>query len=69
MVSDGIMTVDRSEHLRELRAFLRTIECPEQPLGDVDEDTSLVAAGFIDSLAVLAIVGACAYSRMSARLS
>jgi acyl carrier protein len=56
MVSDGIMTADRSEHLRELRAFLRTIERPEQPLDDVDEDTSLVAAGLIDSLAVLEIV-------------
>lgn len=47
---------DRSEHLRDLRAFLRTIERPEQPLDGVDEETSLVAAGLIDSLAVLEIV-------------
>ncbi|MFN8642264.1 MAG: acyl carrier protein [Candidatus Binatia bacterium] len=47
---------DRAEHLRDLRAFLRTIERPEQPLDAVDEDTSLVAAGLIDSLAVLEIV-------------
>ena len=36
--------------------FLRTIQRPGQPLDGVDERTSLVEAGLIDSLAVLEIV-------------
>lgn len=46
----------RARHARELRTFLRSLERPEHPLDGVDERTSLIDAGIIDSLAVLEIV-------------
>ena len=47
---------DRSERLRALQGFLRTIQRPDKPLEDLGEDDSLVESGLIDSLAVLQIV-------------
>jgi acyl carrier protein len=46
----------RAQRTAELHGFLRTIQRPGQPLDGVDERTSLVEAGLIDSLAVLEIV-------------
>ena len=46
----------RARRQSSLFAFLRTIQKPGQPLEGVDESTSLVEAGLIDSLAVLEIV-------------
>jgi acyl carrier protein len=46
------------EHARtKLLAFLETIRHPEVELAGIDERQSLVAAGLIDSLALLEIVG------------
>ena len=47
----------RPERTTALLAFLRTIQRPEHALESVDESTSLITAGLIDSLAVLEIVG------------
>ena len=47
----------RDDRARALLAFLRTIQKPDRPIHTVDEEASLVAAGLIDSLAVLEIVG------------
>jgi acyl carrier protein len=44
------------ERTASLLAFLRTIQRPEHALESVDEGTSLITAGLIDSLAVLSIV-------------
>ena len=46
----------RGERAASLLAFLRTIQRPEHALESVDEETSLITAGLIDSLAVLSIV-------------
>lgn len=40
----------------ELLEFLRSIQRPDRPLNDVSDDTHLVDAGFIDSLAVLQVI-------------
>jgi acyl carrier protein len=55
MGSESATTI-RAERAAELREFLRTIERPDRPLDGADGRTSLVAAGLIDSLAVLEIV-------------
>ena len=48
--------MDRPRRRQDLLDFLRTIQRPEYPLDEVEEDTSLVASGLIDSLALLQIV-------------
>ena len=47
---------DRERHKRELIDFLRTIQRPDYPLAAIDEESSLVESGLIDSLALLQIV-------------
>lgn len=47
----------RAERAERLRDFLRTIRKPGVSIDAVDEGTSLVGYGLIDSLAVLEIVG------------
>ena len=46
----------RDARATALRAFLRTIQRPGRTVESLDEHTSLVGAGLIDSLAVLEIV-------------
>jgi acyl carrier protein len=47
---------DRAQHKKNLIDFLRTIQRPDRPIENLDEEQSLVEAGLIDSLAVLQIV-------------
>jgi acyl carrier protein len=47
---------DRERHKLELIEFLRTIQRPDYPLDGIDEESSLVESGLIDSLALLQIV-------------
>jgi acyl carrier protein len=47
---------DRERYKLELIEFLRTIQRPDYPLDDIDEESSLVESGLIDSLALLQIV-------------
>jgi acyl carrier protein len=47
---------DREQHKLNLIEFLRTIQRPDYPLDDIDEESSLVESGLIDSLALLQIV-------------
>jgi acyl carrier protein len=47
---------DRHERRMDLLGFLRTIQRPDRTLDGVDDDEGLVAAGLVDSLAVLQIV-------------
>ena len=49
--------MSREEARTKLLAFLDTIRHPELELDGIDETQSLVAAGLIDSLALLEIVG------------
>jgi acyl carrier protein len=49
--------VSRDLQREELIAFLESIERPDAPLGDIDEDTQLVDSGLIDSLAMIEIIG------------
>jgi len=48
--------MNRNEARTRLLAFLDTIRHPEVQLDTIDESKSLVAAGLIDSLALLEIV-------------
>lgn len=45
----------RAQRAADLLCFLRTIQKPGSPIGDLDEGANLVVAGLIDSLAVLQI--------------
>ena len=47
---------ERERHRLELIEFLRTIQRPDYPLDRIDEESSLVESGLIDSLALLQIV-------------
>jgi len=47
---------ERERHRLELVEFLRTIQRPDYPLDRIDEESSLVESGLIDSLALLQIV-------------
>ena len=49
--------MSRDLHRQELIAFLRSIQRPDAPLGEIDEDTHLVESGLIDSLAMIEIIG------------
>ena len=42
---------------KELIVFLESIQRPDAPLGDIDEDAHLVESGLIDSLAMIEIIG------------
>jgi acyl carrier protein len=52
----SILPSDRARHKKNLIDFLRTIQRPDRPIENLDENQSLVEAGLIDSLAVLQIV-------------
>lgn len=47
---------ERERQRLELIEFLRTIQRPDYPLDSIDEESSLVESGLIDSLALLQIV-------------
>jgi len=47
---------DRERHRLELIEFLQSIQRPDYPLTAIDEESGLVEAGLIDSLALLQIV-------------
>lgn len=46
----------RVQRAEDLIRFLRTIQKPDHPIDTLDERTSLIESGLIDSLAVLEIV-------------
>lgn len=46
----------RAQRAEDLIRFLRTIQKPDHPIDKLDERTSLIESGLIDSLAVLEIV-------------
>lgn len=48
--------MDREQKKNELISFLRTIQRPDYPHNQIDEDSSLIESGLIDSLALLQIV-------------
>jgi len=48
--------MDRQQQRNELIEFLRTIQRPDYPRSQIDEDSSLIDSGLIDSLALLQIV-------------
>ena len=48
--------MDREQKKNELIGFLRTIQRPDYPDNEIDEDSSLIESGLIDSLALLQIV-------------
>ena len=48
--------LERERHKRALIEFLRTIQRPDYPLDAIDDESSLVESGLIDSLALLQIV-------------
>jgi len=48
--------MSREEARAKLLTFLETIQRPEATLAGIDESQSLIAAGLIDSLALLHIV-------------
>jgi acyl carrier protein len=48
--------MDREQKKQDLIDFLRTIQRPDYPHDAVDEESSLIEAGLIDSLALLQIV-------------
>ncbi|HET7007626.1 MAG TPA: phosphopantetheine-binding protein [Candidatus Binatia bacterium] len=48
--------IERERHKRALIEFLRTIQRPDYPLDAIDDESSLVESGLIDSLALLQIV-------------
>jgi acyl carrier protein len=50
------MTDNREQRLEHLRQFLRGIQKPSKPIGNVGIDESLVESGLIDSLAIVQIV-------------
>ena len=48
--------MEREQRKIHLIDFLRTIQRPDFPLNEIDEDLSLVDSGLIDSLALLEII-------------
>lgn len=48
--------MDREQKKNDLIGFLRTIQRPDYPHNEIDEDSSLIESGLIDSLALLQIV-------------
>ena len=50
------MAGDRPQRKADLIQFLRTIQRPDRPIEEIDEDQRLVESGLIDSLALLQIV-------------
>jgi acyl carrier protein len=48
--------MDRQQHRAELVKFLRSIHRRNGPIEEIDDNQSLVEAGWIDSLAALQIV-------------
>ena len=48
--------MDRERAKQDLVSFLRSIQRPDRPIEDLDEDESLVASGLIDSLAIIQII-------------
>ena len=48
--------MDREQKKNELIGFLRTIQRADYPDNEIDEDSSLIESGLIDSLALLQIV-------------
>lgn len=48
--------MEREQKKNDLIGFLRTIQRPDYPNGEIDEDSSLIESGLIDSLALLQIV-------------
>lgn len=48
--------MDREQKKNELIAFLRTIQRPDFPHNEIDENSTLIDSGLIDSLALLQIV-------------
>jgi len=50
------MTDEREQQLQDLKAFLRTIQKPNEPVESIGLNDSLVSSGLIDSLAVIQIV-------------
>jgi acyl carrier protein len=48
--------IERERHKQALIEFLRTIQRPDYPLDAIDDESSLVESGLIDSLALLQIV-------------
>lgn len=48
--------MDRQQHRSALVEFLRTIQKPDCPLAELDDQSGLVESGLIDSLALLQIV-------------
>jgi acyl carrier protein len=48
--------MDREQKKNELIGFLRTIQRPDYPDNEIDEDSSLIDSGLIDSLALLQII-------------
>lgn len=47
---------DRQQRKTALIRFLRTIQRPDRPIDDIEEDRHLTESGLIDSLAMLQIV-------------
>lgn len=48
--------MDREKEKTELIDFLRTIQRPDYPLDEIDENLGLTESGLIDSLALLQII-------------
>jgi acyl carrier protein len=48
--------MDREKEKNELIDFLRTIQRPDYPLDEIDENLGLTESGLIDSLALLQII-------------
>jgi acyl carrier protein len=48
--------MEAEQRKSDLISFLRTIQRPDSPLGEIDGELSLVESGLIDSLALLQII-------------
>jgi acyl carrier protein len=48
--------MDREHAKADLLRFLRTIQRPDAPIDDIDENDGLVESGLIDSLSLLQII-------------
>lgn len=48
--------MNREQKKNDLIGFLRTVQRPDYPNGEIDENSSLIESGLIDSLALLQIV-------------
>ena len=54
--SQKLAAMDQEQKKQDLVDFLRTIQRPDYPHDAIDEESSLIEAGLIDSLALLQIV-------------